>query len=278
MAELPPAIDPRSVQVPGRIHTLMGDVRLHPSFRSRFLPSDRDVVVWLPPGYNAEPARRYPVLYLQDGQNLFDGATSFLPGVEWRVDETAQRLILLNQIEPLIVVGIYNTGPRRAWEYLPPARSSRPIEEQADLYGRLLVDELKPAIESLYRARTGPADTGIGGSSLGATVSLYLGLRYPRDFGKLAILSPGIRRSADRILGEIRRLQVKLPTRIWLDAGTREGAFFLNGARLIRDDLLAKGWRLGEDLAYLEQCGAQHNEAAWAERVAPLLRFLYPAT
>ncbi|HEX2173481.1 MAG TPA: alpha/beta hydrolase-fold protein [Dehalococcoidia bacterium] len=275
MATLPPAIDPRSVHIPGRIHTLTGDVRLHPRFHSRFLANDRDVIVWLPPGYRSEAARRYPILYLQDGQNVFDGATSFLAGIEWRFDETAQRLVQAGQIEPLIIVGVSNTG-LRGWEYLPPPFSIPHAEQGADLYGRLLLDELMPAIEAEYRVQTGPENTGLGGSSLGGAVSLYLGLRYPQVFGRLAVLSPGIRRSAQRVLAEIRGLRSKPATRLWLDAGTREGGFFLGGARLIRDALLAKGWQPGDDLVYREVPGGLHNEAAWAQRVAPLLRFLFP--
>ena len=100
-------------------HTLTGDIRVHKSFHSKILNNDRDVLVYLPPGYDAGKNKRYAVLYLHDGQNLFDGATSFIPGQEWRVDETAQALISAGKIEPLIIVGIYNTGKDRINEYTP---------------------------------------------------------------------------------------------------------------------------------------------------------------
>ena len=282
MAWLPPAEDPRTTPIPGRQHSLTGDFRLHQGFHSQFLPTDRDVLVWLPPGYQGETSRRYPVLYLQDGQNLFDGATSFLPGLEWRIDETAHELIQADVVEPLIVVGICNAGQQRGWEYRPSLWSRPGREDGADLYGRMLVEELKPAIEAQYRARPGPADTGLGGSSLGGLVSLYLGLKYPQTFGKLALLSPALWAASPalwgvgaRVLRQIAGLWTTLPLRIWLDVGTSEAPRFVWGARHVRAALLAKGWRLGRDLAYYEQAGGRHNEAAWAERVAPMLRFLF---
>ena len=278
MAWLPPARDPRTDLVPGRPHTLTGDVRLHQSFHSQFLPTDRDVLVWLPPDYHAQRMRRYPVLYLQDGQNLFDGATSVEPGLEWRVDETAQLLIQARLVEPLIIVGISNAGPQRLWEYHSPPWPQPGRADGADLYGRMLVEELKPAIDVHYRTHPGPWNTGLGGSSLGGAVSLYLGLKYPQIFGKLAPLSPpGLWGMSARVLQEIAGLWTKLPLRIWLDVGTSEEPHFLAAARHTGAALLAKGWHLGGDLAYYEQPGGGHNEGAWAQRVAPMLRFLFPA-
>src|SRR5262249_33071683 len=100
-----------------REHTLTGDVRLHKNFHSNILNNDRDVIVYLPPSYEADKKKRYPVFYMHDGQNIFDGATSYIPGQEWRVDEAAQGLIAAGKIEPLMIVGIYNAGMERANEY-----------------------------------------------------------------------------------------------------------------------------------------------------------------
>jgi predicted alpha/beta superfamily hydrolase len=257
-------------------HTLTGDFRTHPKFHSKFLPTDRDVLVYLPPGYRDDRRRRYPVLYLHDGQNLFDGATSFVPGQEWRVDETAQALILSRAIEPLIIVGIYNTGKERVEEYTPSADPKFKVGGKADLYGRLIVEELKPFVDSHYRTKRDAADTGLGGSSLGGLVTLYLGLRYPGVFGKLAVVSPSVWWDDHRIVREVQSLRAKPRTRVWLDMGTDEGANATAGARLLRDALVARGWRLDRDLKYFEAAGAKHSEAAWAERVEPFLRFLFP--
>lgn len=253
-----------------------GEFRKHVGFRSKFLPTARDVLVYLPPDYDAEAPCRYPVLYLHDGQNLFDGATAFIPGQDWRVGQTANALIRQQAIEPVIIVGIYNTGRERVEEYTPSADPRFKVGGKADLYGRLIVEELKPFIDSHYRTRAGAVDTGLGGSSLGGLVTVYLGLRYPQVFGKLAVISPSVWWDGRRILGDVAALKSKMDARIWLDMGTEEGVRSINDARLLRDALVAKGWHLDRDLHYHEARGARHTESAWAQRVDPMLRFLYP--
>ena len=171
-------------------HTLTGNIHVHHNFHSRHLNADRDVIVYLPPGYDHDPSRRYPVLYLQDGQNLFDAATAFL-GNEWGLDETAEQLISGGQIEPLIIVGVYNTGMKRIGEYTP-VRDRRGRGGQARRYGKLIVDDLKPFIDQRYRTYQDQTSTGLGGSSLGGLVTLYLGLEYPNVFGKLVVMSPSV--------------------------------------------------------------------------------------
>jgi predicted alpha/beta superfamily hydrolase len=172
-----------------RTHTLTGDIRYNKNFHSKLLNNDRDVIVYLPPDYETNKNKRFSVFYMHDGQNLFDGSTSFIPGQEWRVDETAQSLINAHKIEPLIVVGIYNTGKDRVNEYTPTQDSKYKTGGNADLYGRMLVEELKPFIDQTYRTKRDAAHTGLGGSSLGGLVSLYLGLKYTDVFSKLAVIS-----------------------------------------------------------------------------------------
>ena len=256
---------------------LTGDFRKHNKFRSRFLQNDRDVLVYLPPDYATNKTRRYPVLYLNDGQNLFDGKTAF--GQEWHVDETAQRLIESGAIEPLIIVGVYNTGARTD-EYTPSNDPKYKVGGLADRYGRMLTEELKPFIDANYRTHADAARTGLGGSSLGGLVSLYLALRYPNTFGRIAVLSPSVWWSDKHILKAVKALPQKVPCRVWLDMGTREGGDeageHLHNARLLRDELLDKGWRLGSELYYYEAAGAEHTESAWADRIDLVLRFLFP--
>ncbi len=261
-------------------HTLTGDFRHHSGFHSNFLTHDRDVMVYLPPGYEAsenyeDEARRFPVLYLNDGQNLFDTATAF-NGVEWGVDETAQRLILSGKIEPLIVVAIYNTGAERIDEYTPTVDPRQKRGGKADLYGRFLIEELKPFIDQNYRTLAGPEFTGLGGSSLGGLVSLYLGLKHPQVFSRLMAMSPSVWWDHWMILNFVERLRAKPTTRIWLDIGSKEGKFTPGVVRQLRDLLLLQGWRLDADLKFLEIRGGQHTEAAWAKRIEPALRFLFP--
>ncbi|CAN5265541.1 hypothetical protein BH09GEM1_BH09GEM1_25940 [soil metagenome] len=258
------------------VHTLTGDVRAHEAFHSRYLTHDRTVVVYLPPGYDPETADRYPVLYLHDGQNVFDRATSF--GEEWQVDESAQRLIMEGEIEPLIIVGIYNTGEHRLDEYTPTPEVEKGRGGHADDYGRMLVEELKPFIDNTYKTLPSAASTAMGGSSLGGLLTMHLGLRYPTAFSRLAVLSPSVWWDERVILREVQDLPAALPLRIWLDAGTAEGDATLVNARALRDALVAKGWVLDDNLAYLEAEGGEHNEQSWSARVERVLKFLFPTT
>jgi predicted alpha/beta superfamily hydrolase len=255
-------------------HTLTGDFRLHPNVRSQFLDKPRTIIVYLPPGYNARGARRYPTLYLHDGQNVFDKATSV--GEEWRVDETAQELIAAGEIEPLIMVGIYNTGEHRIGEYTPTPHPQKG-GGLANAYGRMLVEELKPLIDRKYKTLPSAGSTGMAGSSLGGLLTMHLGLKYPTVFSRLAVLSPSVWWGQRVILKEVEALPCKLPFRIWLDAGTAEGEEVIRDSRALKDALVKKGWVEGQDLLYQEAEGGQHNEASWAKRVGPFLKFLYPA-
>ena len=265
-----------------RAHTLTGDIRLHKDFQSKILNNDRNVIVYLPPGYDEEKQRSYSVLYLHDGQNLFDGATSFIPGQEWRADEAAEALIARGKIEPLIIVGVYNTGKDRIDEYTPVTDPKYKAGGKADLYGRLLVEELKPFIDKTYRTKKDAAHTGLGGSSLGGLVSMYLGLKYPNVFGRLAVVSPSVWWAKNHIVRYVESQKKKPPLRVWLDIGTKEGRdaaeaqTTVDGARLLKETLIKKGWKSGKDLKYFEAQGAEHNERAWAARVEQILEFLFP--
>jgi predicted alpha/beta superfamily hydrolase len=261
-------------------HTLTGTIKRHWAFRSRILGNRRDVLVYLPPGYRRFSSRRYPVLYLHDGQNVFDAATSFA-GIEWGVDETAQRLIQRKLIEPLIIVAVANTGEQRVHEYAPtpgvieprdqPRKRSRGL---AHIYGQFLIEELKPFIDYKYRTNPDAEFTGLGGSSLGGLATLAIGIFYSEVFTRLIVMSPSIWWDDYAIFRLVGILGEKPPLKIWLDTGTDEPGWEL--ARYLRDYLIDKGWRLDVDLEYLEVKGAGHSEAAWSARVEPALRFLFP--
>ena len=265
---------PAAPSTEGAVHTLTGDFRTHDDFHSRHLEQNHTLIVLRPPGYDDDPNRRYPVLYLHDGQNIFDQATSV--GEEWRVDETALGLITAGAIEPLIIVGIYNTGEHRIDEYTPTADAEKKHGGKADQYGRMLIEEIKPFIDREYRTRPDAASTGLGGSSLGGLLTIHLGIRHPEVFGKLAALSASVWWDGKVILREIGELPGKLPLRIWLDAGTQEGAEVIADSRALRDSLVAKGWVEGQDLVYIEAEGAQHDEASWGSRIDSVLKFLFP--
>ena len=261
-------------------HTLTGNIKPHRAFPSRVLGNRRDVLVYLPPGYRRFSSRRYPVLYLQDGQNVFDAATSFA-GVEWEVDETAQRLIHGKLIEPLIIVAVANIGEERVHEYAPtpgviepkdhPRKRSRGL---AHIYGRFLIEELKPFIDKKYRTKRDAEFTGLGGSSLGGLATLAMGIFYSEVFTRLIVMSPSIWWDDYAIFRLVGILGEKPPLKIWLDTGMNEPGWEL--ARFLRNCLIDKGWRLDVDLKYLEVKGAGHSEAAWSARVEPALQFLFP--
>ena len=257
-----------------KTHTLTGTFRTHEGVLSRFLDSAHDVIVYLPPGYDDYSERRYPVLYMQDGQNLFDEATAFAG--EWRLDEATEQMIEAGLVTPLIIVGIYNAGAYRIDEYTPTRDSARRAGGNADRYGRMLVDELKPFVDAEYRTLPDAANTGIGGSSLGGLVSLYLALKYSGIFWNVAVLSPSVWWDNRFIVRRVRALGTAPPLRVWLSTGTAEGDGVVAGARRVRDALIAKGWVEGESLHYEEIEGAAHTESAWADVAPAMLRFLYP--
>jgi len=252
-------------------------LHLHPAFASNYLPDKRDIIVYVPPGYDQHATQTYPVLYIQDGQNLFDPRTSFIPGQTWEVREHADAAILAGEAEPLIIVGIYNTERRMA-EYTHE-RNWQMDGGEAAQYGLTLTREILPFIASRYRVRMDRESTGLGGSSLGGLVSLYLGLRYATWFGKLAILSPSVWWNHKSILGYLneRAPEIWDRPRLWLDVGDKEGRRAVHDAETLNRRLKANHWRPGENLHFEKVHGGMHNEASWAQRVRPMLRFLYPA-
>jgi predicted alpha/beta superfamily hydrolase len=251
-------------------------LRTHSRFRSNFLP-ERDISVWLPPGYDDAKDVRYPVLYMHDGQNLFDPEAAFKKGEHWRVGETVSELIQKGRLDPLIVVGIANTGPRRIHEYTPTYDRRRGGGE-ADAYGRLLVEELKPFVDRTYRTLPDPPHTGIAGSSLGGLVTLYLGLRRPDVFSRVGAMSPSVWWDRRVILRHVREARPKPPLRIWIDMGTREGRQHLENVRLLKAGLVRAGWSEGEDLFYEEVTGGTHSESAWGNRFGRMVEWLFART
>jgi predicted alpha/beta superfamily hydrolase len=263
-------------------HTLTGNIKRHRAFPSKVLGNRRDVLVYLPPGYRRFSRQRYSGLYLHDGQNVFDAATSF-SGIEWGVDETAERLIRKKLIEPLIIVAIANTGEDRIHEYAPTggvidakAKRKKRSRGLARQYGQFLIEELKPYIDKKYRTKREAEFTGLGGSSLGALVTLAIGILFPHAFNRLIVMSPSIWWDDFAIFRLVDMIEKKPPLKIWLDTGTAEPGW--EQARVLRDRLTEKGWRRNVDLTYLTVEGADHSEAAWAARVEPALRFLFPPT
>jgi predicted alpha/beta superfamily hydrolase len=260
--------------------TLTGNIRYLRGVTSRFLKHKRDVIVWLPPDYDKDRRRRYPVLYMHDGQNLMDSATSH--SGEWHVDETAQQLVQGGEVEPLIIVGVYNTEARfnEYTQIKDTGEFANLGGGGADAYGRFLVEELKPMIDRTFRTKKEPQVTGLAGSSLGGLVTMHLGLKYPSTFQRLGVVSPSVFWGNRDIVGRVKALKKKPPLKIWVDIGTHESLGSqetVADTQQLRDALVAEGWKLGQDLQYTEVPNATHSESAWAERFDDILRYLYPA-
>ena len=257
---------------------LAEQIRVHDNFGTGTNVPPRKISVYLPPGYVDDSGRRYPVLYMHDGQNLFDAETA-VTGVPWAADESAQIAILEGRVEPLIIVGIDHGGVDRINEYTPVKTETGRMKGHgggADAYGQMIITELKPFIDAEYRTKPEREYTGMGGSSLGGLVTLYLGLCHPQVFSRLAVISPSAWWANNHIIREAAKLGERIPLRIWLDIGKREGSKIKHQVRALKEMLLANGWRHGEDFAYFEIPGAKHEEAAWAARFGSVLAFLYP--
>ncbi len=263
-----------------RVEAATGDLRLH-EFQSRTFRNTRFLRVWLPPGYDNQEnsGRRYPILYLNDGQNLFEPSTSFT-GVEWGVDETADRLIRERVIPPMIIVGIDNAGKDRFREYMPH-RSLQPmmLRVQGQRYPHFLMKEVMPFIARNYRVASGPENTGLGGSSLGALISLYTAAARPGTIGRLLLESPSLWASNRQMIRESRETK-SWPERIFLGTGTAEAGRPEKDRSMVDDvrELAAIFGRAGlgtNRLRLFIEEGANHHESAWARRFPEALSFLF---
>lgn len=255
--------------------TVTGTLLYHRDFYSRALKNKRTLAVWLPPSYAASRGRRYPVIYMHDGQNLFDKATAFI-GEEWGADEAAAALAAQDPALEAIVVGVYNTGDRLA-EYTPHRDGARG-GGKGRAYAKFIVKEVKPFIDGAYRTLKDRNNTFTAGSSLGGVISLYLLLEYPKVFSGAGALSPSLYWADGALPALAGRKAAAGKMKIWLSMGTEEG----NGsapdpveqARELRARLLGKGFVENRDLVYVEAQGARHSEKHWARQVPALFRFL----
>jgi predicted alpha/beta superfamily hydrolase len=251
----------------------------------------RDVDVYLPRSYRTDAERRYPVVYMHDGQNLSDPTSSFAG--TWDLESTLERLDARG-IEAL-VVGVHHAGDRRILEY-SPFPDVRHEGGEADAYLAFLAETLKPRIDRLFRTLPERTATGILGSSMGGLVSLYAYFRFPSVFGRAGVMSPSIWFGGGAVLDFI--AEARTPRgRLYLDVGTLEGAGTLSDVRRLGRLLVKKGFSrdrrarrarkpyTGPDrrarategkprLRYLEDHGGRHQEAAWARRLEGALDFL----
>lgn len=246
---------------------------------------DRPVWVYLPPGYEKETDRRYPVLYMFDGQNVFDEATGFAG--EWKVDETLEEMIPAGQVEPLIVVAVANGSDKRTREYTPWYSSKRETGGGGRKHLKTWIKDLLPFIEANYRTLTGPENTGLAGSSFGGLMTMFAAYTHADVFGKFGAFSTTIMYAGGRLPDMITKKE-KPEITLYLDMGTREMGHFqdkngngiddgIDSLRRMRDILTGQGFVIGWDLLVVEGEGHRHNEFYWAQRFSEAVRFLFPA-
>lgn len=265
-----------TVDVYPRFFRDQGEVsRRWPSFRSNSLNNSRGVMVYLPPTYLENTTFRAPVVYMHDGQNLFDPATAF-GGNEWQVDETMNRTANDGFIAEAIIVGPENAGQARIDEYTP-TNTAMYGGGKGDDYLRFLVDELKPAVDAEYRTRPQRETTVLIGSSLGGLISTYAGVQRPEVFGNIGAMSPSTWWDNRWILGSVAGLRPspQRPLKVYVDSGnagnSNDGVTDTAAlAQAFRD----RGYADDVTLKYVVQNNATHSEVYWAQRLPVALRFL----
>lgn len=228
---------------------------------------DRDVIIWLPPDYDSSDSKRYSVLYMHDGQNVFNPATSTL-GFDWRIDEIADSLISLGDVPSFIVVAIYNSG-RRFYEYSNT--------EEGEKYMRFIVSELIPFIDKNFKTLSTRENTFVGGSSMGGLISFMLGWEYPEVFSRMICISPAFKiRDVDYVSVVKNYSSAKKPLKIYIDNGgvglEAELQAGIDEMLKVLNDL---GYKLSEDIMWIKDNEAEHNEIAWSKRAPKFLKFLF---
>lgn len=241
------------------------------SFWSPQLGNNRTLVVYLPPSYNENPLKRYPVLYMHDGQNLFEAATSAF-GTEWQVDENINASVAAGRMDEVIVVGVSNTV-NRIWEYTPCCDADYG-GGGADTYERFLIDTVKPYIDQNLRTLPGKDTTAVMGSSLGGLLSFYLARRNPTVFSRAGCLSSSFWWNNEALTLQVEQSTAHVPVKLYLDAGTSNDG--LPQTTRMDQALLADGYAPGADLDFYTAQGGSHNEASWAARVRIPLEWLFP--
>jgi predicted alpha/beta superfamily hydrolase len=258
----------------------------YPAFTSRFVAA-RNVNVYLPACYRENPTQRCAVLYMHDGQNLFNPATSFI-GVDWAVHTALEQLLAAGRIRPTIIVGIWNT-PQRLPEYMPAkpcALITNPTHRaefarkygapRSDEYLRFIVTELKPFIDARYRTLPDRANTFIMGSSMGGLISLYAVCEYPAVFGGAGCLSTHWP-AGDGIVREYLRGALPDPAthKLYFDHGTEAlDATYAEFQLAVDKTMRAAGYADGTNWLTRRFPGAEHSERAWRRRVHIPLEFL----
>ena len=265
-----------TVDVYPHFTTVAGSVtKLIATFHSTVLGNDRAIWAYLPPAYAENTRARFPVVYMHDGQNLFDPALAF-GGNEWKVDETLDAAAEDGSIADLIVIGVENTA-QRIYEYTPTTDASTPGGGGGDLYLKMLADELKPQIDGMLRTLPDRAHTGILGSSLGGLISAYAGVTQPDVWGIVGAMSPSTWWDNLVIIGDVGGMPTGArPARVYVDSGdSGDSSDDVADTNMLAATYVNLGYTSGVDFLHVVQAGGQHNEVYWAERLPAALQFLF---
>lgn len=257
-----------------RKSTITGDVRIIEDFSIPQLNRKRTIRLYLPPDYESS-RKNYPVLYMHDGQNLFDDATSFVG--EWQIDETLERFFREEKTAGVIIVGIDHGIEKRMDEY-SPWKNSKYGGGEGDLYLEFIVRTLKPFIDKEYRTRPEGEFTGIAGSSMGGLISLYAGLKYPEVFSKIGIFSPAFWFAEQEFIEFINSSDVPQLTKFYFDVGTEEDDDLMSKPYLsLTKNIfnLVKSETRSQNVRLIIDEGAFHNEQFWAKRFPDAFLWLF---
>jgi len=263
--------------------TVSGDLRLH-TLKSSIFGNERTIRVLLPPGYGdaVNKDRRYPVLYMLDGQNVFDACLSDVSHHEWSADETVQKLIAEKKIPALIVVGVDHAGKDRAREYLPykDFTGNPDMDEPVGkLFPDFMTKEVMPLVDGQYRTLPGQPNTGIGGSSYGGVATLYALLAKPSVFGYGLIESPTLWIGMGQLVRDTSPL-VAMPVKVFVAFGGKEADDPANSEKMIglirqvETNFHAAGYD-DTNFRFVVDPEAMHTEAAWEKRLPGALTFLF---
>jgi predicted alpha/beta superfamily hydrolase len=255
-------------------HTIVGNVTILEDFNIPELGRTRDIWIYLPPDYEDNTSKQYPVLYMHDGQNLFDVITS--SAGEWGVDETLEDIFENGNTEGVIVVGIENGGTHRTQEYCPWEfqYDNEILGGEGDEYVDFIVNTLKPHIDENYRTLPNRENTGIVGSSMGGLISLYAGIKYQGIFSKVCAMSSSFWMGYDNMMSFLASHSKEDTMLIYLDTGELEGQDMVDNTNGVYDKLLEIGFSQDELMKVLDEDG-QHNEAFWRERFPNAFLWLF---
>ncbi len=248
------------------IDEIIGDIEYVHEFYSVHLKTERDILIWFPPSY-FESNKEYPVLYMHDGQNLFDPHTSFT-GYDWKVDEVTTKLIEENSVNEFIIVAIYNTKDRiDEYNY---------FTQKGKAYARFIIKELKPFIDEKYRTIPKASGTGLMGSSMGGLISFQLFWNFPKIFGKAACMSNSFwvnDRAVFKMVNDVNSL-ITLKNKLYIDCGTEEKELLPDFIKMVKI-LSEKNFEIEKNFHFYLAKGGHHSEVDWAKRLHIPLKFLF---